>query len=149
MLLDVVFLFMLSIHNSWNRCFVRHYHRSNGLSYGPTLVAWAKPLKRKTAGAQIDAFPTVNVYCNTCALHIFRYKKKNGTKSGLVKCYIERVIEDSAFLLRDQYDPTSRDELREQTFSCPQCCTTIARYAMVRGLPALKWVGGKIRMAKK
>jgi hypothetical protein len=82
-------------------------------------------------------------------MHIFRYKKKNGTKSGLVKCYIERVVEDCAFLLRDQYNHMIRDELREQTFFCPKCRTTIARYAMVRGLPALKWVGGKIRMAKK
>ena len=52
---------------------------------------------------QIDAYPTVNVYCTTCNVQLFRYKKKNGTKSNLVKCYIERIVEDCVHLLRDQY----------------------------------------------
>ena len=144
---------------SRNLCFVRNYNRSIRHSYHTTLVlaAGGKPLKRKTSSSQIDSYPSVNVYCTTCNLHIFRYKKKNGTKSNLVKCYIERVIEDCAFLLRDQYYAISsnsdgqinRDEPHEETYICPKCHTAIARYAMVRGLPSLKWVGGKIRMSKK
>jgi hypothetical protein len=58
---------------------------------------------------QIESFPTVNVYCNTCSIRLFRYKKKNGTKSQLVKCYVERIIEDCVHVLRDQYYNNSRN----------------------------------------
>jgi hypothetical protein len=35
------------------------------------------------------------------------------------------------------------------TFTCPSCDTQFARAAMIKGLPALKLVGGKTRMTKK
>jgi DNA-directed RNA polymerase subunit M/transcription elongation factor TFIIS len=150
--------------------------------YCTTIVHCAKPLKRETSNAQIDSYQTVSIYCKTCALLLFRYKKKNGTKSGLVKCYVERIIDDCAHLLRDQYDihynksktnlvvRTSNNRNKKDRdrptcaaleleleppppppdqFHCPTCQTKIARYALIHGLPALKWVGGKIRMAKK
>lgn len=85
--------------------FYCHYYSST------TSIAFPKPLQRGCNGSinnnnnskQIDSYPTVNVYCTTCSVRIFRYKKKNGTKSNLVKCYIERIIDDCVHVLRDQY----------------------------------------------
>ena len=77
-------------------------------------------------------------------------------KSSLIKCYIERICEDSAGLL------ASRAALAEAGASgeagaagaggewqCPECQATFARNALIHGRPALKLVGGKVRMAKK
>ena len=41
-----------------------------------------------------DSYQTVSVLCTTCRSKIFKYKKKNGTKSGLVKLYLERIVSD-------------------------------------------------------
>ena len=83
-------------------------------------------------------------------------------KSSLIKCYIERICEDSAGLL------ASRAALAEAgaagaagdagaagaadaggEWQCPGCQATFARNALIHGRPALKLVGGKVRMAKK
>merc|ERR1719253_2359993 len=62
----------------------------------PPALLLAKPQK---AGSAVDNYQTVSVNCNKCRLRLFRYKKKNGTKSNLIKCYIERICEDSAGIL--------------------------------------------------
>ena len=74
-------------------------------------------------------------------------------KSNLIKCYVERICEDSAGLL------ASRAALAEAgtaggadagaEWQCPGCQATFARNALIHGRPALKLVGGKVRMAKK
>lgn len=101
-------------------------------------------------GAAVDSYQTVAVLCKSCGARLFRYKKKNGMKSSLIKCYIERICEDSAGLL------ASRAALAEDgaagaggEWRCPECQTTFARNALIHGRPALKLVGGKVRMAKK
>jgi hypothetical protein len=156
------------------------------------------------SGSTVDAYPTVAVNCTTCGCRLFRYKKKNGTKSNLIKCYIERIIDQdretvlasSSSLLQPpsssqikttatttSLDDTSQDHhhhhhprkhknkkhsrnvadqdvqplIKSQEFTktfpesyyCPQCQTKFARFAIIKGLPALKLVGGKVRMTKK
>jgi hypothetical protein len=104
-----------------NRSINNHYDHYSTVNYNSNycyyyysstnIVEFAKPLQRgqnsnhpnDNSNKQIDSFPTVNVYCTTCSIRLFRYKKKNGTKSHLVKCYVERIIDDCVHLLRDQH----------------------------------------------
>jgi hypothetical protein len=125
-----------SITNNTNR--IRTYHYSTTTS---TLLL-AKP---KSAGNVVDNYQTVSVNCNKCKLRLFRYKKKNGTKSNLIKCYIERICEDSASILEDQQET----DPEQQLWNCPKCNTNFARSSQIHGRPALKLIGGKIRMTKK
>lgn len=98
----------------------------------------AKPKK----GSMVDSYQTVSVNCAKCRTKIFRYKKKNGTKSNLIKCYIERIVEDSEGALERLVDEDSE-------VICPKCESKLARQTLIHGRPALKFVGGKIRMTKK
>ena len=71
-------------------------------------------------------------------------KKKNGMKSRLVKCYIERISEDSVGLLASREGADADAE-----WQCPACSAVFARSSLIHGRPALKLVGGKVRMSKK
>ena len=97
-------------------------------------------------GSKVDSYQTVAVLCNGCNERLFRYKKKNGMKSNLVKCYIERICEDTAGLLASRSE-TAGDATAD--WQCPACQATFARTSLIHGRPALKLVGGKVRMAKK
>jgi hypothetical protein len=57
---------------------------------------------------------------------LYRYRKY-GT-GGLVKCYVERIIEDHT----------------EGDLRCPRCGREFARERMMRGKPAHKIIQGKI-----
>lgn len=103
----------------------------------------AKPKR----GGVVDSYQTVSVNCSKCGERLFRYKKKNGTKSNLVKCYIERISEDSAGLLKAQEKSGMSNENFD--WSCPNCNTNFARPSLIHGRPALKMIGGKVRMTKK
>ena len=108
-----------------------------------SVLLQAKPKR----GSVVDSYQTVSVNCASCGERLFRYKKKNGTKSNLVKCFIERISEDSAGVLQAQEDSgVSREEFN---WACPKCEKQFARPAQIKGLPALKIVGGKVRMTKK
>jgi ribosomal protein S27E len=111
--------------------------------YSRCTLLQAKPKR----GGVVDSYQTVSVNCSKCGERLFRYKKKNGTKSNLVKCYIERISEDSAGLLAKQ--ESSGIPTEEFQWSCQKCGTTFARPTQIHGLPALKMVGGKVRMTKK
>ena len=112
--------------------------------FSSTIALNAKPKR----GSVVETYQTVSVSCAKCNQRLFRYKKKNGTKSNLVKCYIERIAEDSCGVLQAQVD--SGIAMEEYTdWKCPNCETTFARSATIKGLPALKLVGGKVRMTKK
>lgn len=115
---------------------LRKYHASPGSLH-------AKPKQ----GSAVDSYQTVSVNCAKCQERLFRYKKKNGTKSNLVKCYIERIAEDSAGLLAQQ--ETLGISAEEFSWECPSCQTQFARPSLIHGRPALKMVGGKVRMTKK
>ena len=180
----------------------QHYTTSS-----PVLLL-AKP---KKAGSTVDSYQTVSVNCSKCQERLFRYKKKNGTKSNLVKCYVERICEDSAGVLAlaaskqqkqvvassttpdsdtkeinnrsnttakkdrkrnrnndniaNSKAPTTRNRDHNEepnavvmvptqldpgySWECPSCHTQFARSSVIHGRPALKMVGGKIRMTKK
>jgi predicted RNA-binding Zn-ribbon protein involved in translation (DUF1610 family) len=83
----------------------------------------------------VDSYQTVSVNCKKCGERLFRYKKKNGTKSNLVKCYVEGICEDSAGLLAK-----NEQSEKEQGFlwHCPSCGTNFVRSATIDGRPALK-----------
>jgi hypothetical protein len=77
-------------------------------------------------------------------------------KSSLVKCYVERICEDSAGLLASRAAQAEAGAAGEAAgaeaggeWQCPGCQATFARNALIHGRPALKLVGGKVRMAKK
>lgn len=99
-------------------------------------------------GNVVDSYQTVSVNCAKCGFRLFRYKKKNGTKSTLVKCFVERITEDCGNLLSGSDDSLPKEDA-SASYACPSCETTFARAAVMRGLPALKLVGGKTRMTKK
>jgi hypothetical protein len=119
------------------------YDCSQRIFYSQCVSLQAKPKR----GGVVDSYQTVSVNCAKCGEKLFRYKKKNGTKSNLVKCYVERISEDSSGLLNTQESSgVSREEFQ---WSCPKCDTKFARPALIHGRPALKMVGGKVRMTKK
>lgn len=116
---------------------------SSKMFYSRCLPLRAQPKR----GGLVDSYQTVSINCAKCGEKLFRYKKKNGTKSNLVKCYIERISEDYTGLLKAQ--EISGISSEEFQWSCPNCETKFARHALIHGRPALKMVGGKIRMTKK
>jgi len=95
--------------------FCRRLHRS--------CIAQAQPSKK-------GPDKTVKVYCAKCQEQLYKYKK--GGKGSLVKCFVERIVEDA----------TAGD------LKCPECGTEFARPAMIRGKPANKIIGGKVTMSK-
>ena len=97
-------------------------------------------------GTIVDTYQTVSVTCSKCRTRLFRYKKKNGTKSNLIKCYIERICDDPEGLL-DQLEKNPNGDSHK--WDCPNCQTSFARTSMIHGRPALKLIGGKVRMMKK
>jgi len=70
---------------------------------------------------------TVDIYCANCRTKLFKYRK--GGKGALVKCFIERIVTDHT----------------EQQGVCPGCQQEFARATIIRGVPALKIIGGKVR----
>ena len=114
-------------------------------TFGNTAIA-AKPKR----GTVVDSYQTVSVNCANCGFRLFRYKKKNGTKSNLIKCYVERITEDCGGILpQDGSVMGDAADTTTTTYACPRCDTNFARPTLIRGLPALKLVGGKTRMTKK
>ncbi|KAA6422001.1 MAG: hypothetical protein FRX49_08019, partial [Trebouxia sp. A1-2] len=88
-----------------------------------SCIAQAQPSKK-------GPDKTVKVYCARCQEQLYKYKK--GGKGSLVKCFVERIVEDA----------TAGD------LKCPECGTEFARPAMIRGKPANKIIGGKVTMSK-
>ena len=104
-----------------------------------TTPLFAKP----KSGSIVDSYQTVSVNCSKCRTRLFRYKKKNGTKSNLIKCYIERIVDG------DFEDVGGAEAMEGQEWSCPDCGQRFGRRTLIHGRPAIKLVGGKVRMAKK
>ena len=69
---------------------------------------------------------SVDVYCSKCRTHLFQYKK--GGNGSLVKCFKERI----------------RKDFTESLGVCPKCQSQFGRETMIRGVPAIKIVGGKV-----
>ena len=129
------------------------YHLSNRQQFQFLQRPYTRPtrsvllLARPKKGGVVNSYQSVSVNCSKCKQRLFRYKKKNGTKSNLVKCYIERIVEDSAGVL--EAHELSGEPPGDFQWQCPNCHTKFARSALIHGRPALKMVGGKVRMTKK
>jgi hypothetical protein len=126
-----------------------HSRQSIYPSLGSNAYSTSSSLNAKPKrGSIVETYQTVSVSCAKCRQRLFRYKKKNGTKSNLIKCYIERIAEDSCKILQTQEESgIALEEYKD--WICPNCQTEFARSATIKGLPALKLVGGKARMTKK
>ena len=124
----------------------RHHHRAKRRQFHSCSLLQAKPKR----GNAVESYQTVAVNCNACRTRLFRYKKKNGTKSNLIKCFVERVVVDSndeGERMEEQISQHAGDESYD--WKCTNCDATFGRSAMIRGLPAMKLIGGKTRMTKK
>ena len=71
---------------------------------------------------------TVQISCLQCKTTLLKYRK--GGKGALVKCFIERIVEDHT----------------QTPCHCPGCEQEFARETMIRGTPAYKMIGGKVHM---
>ena len=122
---------------------VRAFDANGSAKCGGTLEAGLNTgLIRMLAAPRrkgIESYQTVTVACAKCDLELFRYKKKNGLKSSLIKCYVERIVGDPHELLVARQD---------SEMQCPSCGSTFARDSLIHGRPALKMAGGKVRMRK-
>lgn len=79
----------------------------------------AKPRKKQP-------LRTVQVSCSKCRVPLYKYRK--GGKGALVKCFVERIVENHT----------------HEVGICPSCGQEFARETMIRGTPAYKIVGGKV-----
>ncbi len=69
---------------------------------------------------------TVDIYCKKCKTLLYKYRK--GGKGALVKCFVERIVQDYTV----------------QPGICPHCQQQFARSCIIRGVPAFKMIGGKV-----
>jgi uncharacterized Zn finger protein (UPF0148 family) len=69
---------------------------------------------------------TISVHCRRCRTRLYRYKK--GGTGGLVKCYLDRIVEDAT----------------DGGTSCPECGQEFARPITIAGKPANKIIAGKV-----
>ena len=75
---------------------------------------------------------SVDVMCK-CKTRLFKYKK--GGNGSLVKCYVERIVQDFR----------SEEDKQNDVLKCPACATEFARHALVHGRPAYKMIGGEAK----
>lgn len=71
-------------------------------------------------------FRTISIYCAKCKTLLYKYHK--GGRGGLVKCMVERIVEDN-----------TRGDLK-----CPQCNQAFARPKMIGSHLAHKIIQGKV-----
>jgi len=69
---------------------------------------------------------TIGIHCRRCRALLYRYSK--GGTGGLVKCFVERIVEDR----------TAGD------MTCPGCGQEFARAAAIGGKPVHKIIQGKV-----
>ena len=71
---------------------------------------------------------TFDIYCTQCRTLLLKYRK--GGKGALVKCFIERIVNNHC----------------NEMGVCPNCERQFGRQCLVRGVPAIKIISGKVRM---
>ncbi|MDH3626311.1 MAG: hypothetical protein OEV00_03515 [Acidobacteriota bacterium] len=69
---------------------------------------------------------TIHIFCAGCRTALYRYSK--GGRGGLVKCFVERIVED----------------FTEGKGHCHGCGQQFARLRMMAGKPAHKIIQGKV-----
>ena len=91
----------------------------------------------------------MDVACDKCRTTLFSYKKKNGTKSNLVKMFVERICKDPYDIIKEKTSEEKSEESNQHAsfdYTCPKCNTCFGRDAFIKGLPAIKVVGSRLRM---
>lgn len=71
-------------------------------------------------------FRTISIYCSKCNTLLYKYHK--GGRGGLVKCRVDRIVEDN-----------TRGDLK-----CPNCKMDFARLIHIQNRPAHKIIQGKV-----
>ena len=69
---------------------------------------------------------TIGIHCLKCRTLLYRYSK--GGTGGLVKCFVERIVEDRT----------------EGDLKCPRCGQEFARLTAIGGRPVHKIIQGKV-----
>lgn len=69
---------------------------------------------------------TISIHCAKCRVLLYKYHK--GGRGGLVKCFLDRIVEDRTV-----------GDLR-----CPVCGREFARAQTIQGRPAHKIIQGKV-----
>lgn len=69
---------------------------------------------------------TISIHCAKCRTLLYKYRK--GGRGGLVKCLVERIVDDRT----------------NGNLKCPSCGQEFARHRMMEGRPAHKIIQGKI-----
>ena len=69
---------------------------------------------------------TISIHCVGCRTLLYRYRK--GGRGGLVKCFVERIVEDF-----------TRGDLK-----CPECGRAFARERVISGRPVHKIIQGRV-----
>lgn len=69
---------------------------------------------------------TISIHCARCRTLLYKYRK--GGRGGLVKCIVERIVED----------------FTHGDLKCPGCGQAFARDRMMGGRPAHKIIQGKV-----
>lgn len=69
---------------------------------------------------------TISIHCAGCRTLLYKYRK--GGTGGLVKCFVDRIVEDR----------TAGD------LHCPSCGSEFARRWATSGKPAHKMIGGRV-----
>jgi len=69
---------------------------------------------------------TIGIHCRACRTLLYKYSK--GGTGGLVKCFVERIVDDR----------TAGD------LHCQGCGREFARFQMMAGKPAHKIIQGKV-----
>ncbi len=69
---------------------------------------------------------TIAIHCRGCRCLLYRYRK--GGTGGLVKCFVERIVEDRT----------------DGDLHCPRCRRDFARLQMIQGKPAHKIIQGRV-----
>jgi hypothetical protein len=72
------------------------------------------------------SFRTISIHCAKCQSLLYKYHK--GGYGGLVKCLVERIVEDQT----------------DGDLKCPQCKQEFARFQMIRNQPSHKIIQGKV-----
>ena len=125
-------------------------------------------------GSIVDSYRSVDCSCSKCKNLLFKYKKKNGTKSNLVKMYVERIYEDYHGIIpyeeinnndnninisdsnkhknsnkdgNKEKEELMRVPLTSEMCICPNCNLQFGRPATIKGREAIKIIGNRIRMS--
>jgi len=123
----------------------------------------SSPLLSRAFGLRpSDRYQTVEVLCAKCQTKIFKYKKKNGTKSKLVKLFKERIVSDPYGILAtanfesmDQGSGADHGDVDSDVMdgaavslllACPKCKSQWGRPGSIAGNAVFKCIGGKLKI---